>query len=239
MTCQPRHEAAGADEHWHDGGHGRPVGRHDCRRPLLSDHYFTAEPASAADTRPLRVQLNGRLLELRTARGVFSHDRLDQGTAVLLDQAPAAPAAGMLLDLGCGWGPIALSLALRSPSASVVAVDVNERALDLLRANASSLALANITVSRPGDVPAGTRFAAIYSNPPIRVGKAALRDLLMRWLPRLEPGASAYLVVQRNLGSDSLQAWLHTELGPAGYQVSRLASAKGFRLLHVVAPPER
>ena len=204
----------------------------------MSDHYFTAEPASAADTRHLRVELAGRPLGLRTARGVFSHDRLDQGTAVLLDRAPAPPATGTLLDLGCGWGPIAITLALLSPAAAVVAVDVNERSLDLLRVNAAGLGLTNVTVSQPDDVPADVRFAAIYSNPPIRVGKAALHEMLMRWLPRLEPGAPAFLVVQRNLGSDSLQAWLHGELGPGGYQVSRLASAKGFRVLRVIAPPE-
>lgn len=204
----------------------------------MSDHYFTAEPASPADLRPLRAELAGRLLELQTARGVFSHDRVDQGTAVLLRHVPPPPADGDLLDLGCGWGPIALSLAVRSASARVWGVDVNERALDLLRRNAFAHALGNVSAARPDDVPDHVRFGAIWSNPPIRVGKPALHAMLLRWLPRLKAGAPAYLVVQRNLGSDSLQSWLDDQLGPQGFAVSRAASDKGFRVLEVRAPPE-
>lgn len=202
----------------------------------MHDHYFTAEPASAADLRALRVDLGGRTLDLHTARGVFSPDRIDQGTAVLLQHAPPPPSDGDLLDLGCGWGPITLSLAVRSPAARVWGLDVNERALDLLRRNASAHALDNITASRPDDVPDDVRFRALWSNPPIRVGKPVLHQMLLHWLPRLEPGAAAYLVVQRNLGSDSLQSWLHEQLGPSGYGVSRFASDKGFRLLEVRSP---
>jgi 16S rRNA G1207 methylase RsmC len=79
------------------------------------------------------------------------------------------------------------------------------------------------------------RFAAIYSNPPVRVGKAALHDLLLKWLPRLKPGGRAYLVVQRNLGADSLATWLATQ----GYQVGRLKSKKGYRILEVYASPAK
>lgn len=202
----------------------------------MPDHYFTAEPASAADLRPLRVNLGGRTLDLVTARGVFSPDRVDRGTAVLLQHAPPPPSDGDLLDLGCGWGPIALSLAVRSPTARVWGLDVNERALDLLRRNAAANELNNITTTRPADVPGDVRFSALWSNPPIRVGKPVLHEMLLHWLPRLEPGASAYLVVQRNLGSDSLQSWLSDQLGPSGYAVSRFGSDKGFRLLEVRAP---
>lgn len=201
----------------------------------MPDHYFTAEPASAADLRPLNASLAGRTVSVQTARGVFSPDRVDHGTAVLLRHAPPPPSNGDLLDLGCGWGPISLSLAMRSPDANVWGVDVNERALDLLRRNAAAQGLDNITASRPDDVPADVRFAALWSNPPIRVGKAGLHEILLRWLPRLAPGASAYLVVQRHLGSDSLQAWL----GEQGWAASRFASEKGFRVLEVRPPASR
>jgi len=201
-----------------------------------ADHYFTARPASAGDLRPLTVRLAGHELSLVTASGVFSPDRLDVGTQVLLREAPAPPATGHLLDVGCGWGPISLSLASASPAATVWGVDVNERALDLLRRNASHLALNGVRASLPGDVPDGVRFAAIWSNPPIRVGKAALHELLLRWLPRLDAGASAYLVVQKHLGSDSLQRWIDAQLGPHGFATSRYASAKSYRVLHVQAP---
>lgn len=195
----------------------------------VPDHYFTAEPASTADLRPLQVTLAGRDLSLQTARGVFSPDRLDQGTAVLLRHVPPPPPQGHLLDLGCGWGPVSLTLALASPAAQVWAVDVNERALDLVRRNASGLGLGNVTAAVPDDVPADLRFAAIWSNPPIRVGKAVLHQMLLRWLPLLAPGASAHLVVQRNLGSDSLHGWLDEQ----GFAVTRAASDKGFRVLRV------
>ncbi|WP_028049853.1 class I SAM-dependent methyltransferase [Cellulomonas sp. URHD0024] len=194
------------------------------------DHYFTAHPASAEERRVLRVHLAGRELEVETARGIFSPDHVDLGTRVLLDHAPDAPATGQLLDLGCGWGPIALALALESPAAHVWAVDVNERALDLVRRNASRVGVTNLTAARPDEVPDDVRFAAIWSNPPIRVGKDALHELLLRWLPRLTDGGSAQLVVGKNLGADSLQRWIADQLPVT---VERTASAKGFRVLTV------
>jgi 16S rRNA G1207 methylase RsmC len=202
----------------------------------VSEHYFTARPGSAEDLRPLSVRLAGTDLELVTAGGVFSPDRVDLGTQVLLREAPEPPADGDLLDLGCGWGPVSLSLALLSPGARVWGVDVNERSLDLLRRNAAAAGVSNVQAVRPDEVPSDVRFTEIWSNPPIRVGKPALHEMLLHWLPRLRPGASAYLVVQRNLGSDSLHKWLEETLGPDGYVVSRHASAKGFRVLHVQAP---
>ena len=151
---------------------------------------------------------------------------------MLLAEAPPPPAAGTFLDLGCGWGPIALALALRSPDATIHAVDVNERSLDLTRRNAESLGCTGIRAMTAEEVPAGTAYDLIWSNPPIRVGKAVLHDLMRTWLPRLAPDGHAYLVVQKNLGSDSLQAWIERELGP-GLQVERFTSARGFRVLHV------
>lgn len=202
----------------------------------MSDHYFTAEPASAEERRRLTVRLAGRRVEVQTAPGIFSPDRIDQGTAVLLAEAPDPSPTGHLLDLGCGWGPIALTLALRSPDATVWGVDVNQRALALLRDNAAQLGLPRVRAVAPDDVPPDVRFGTIWSNPPIRVGKQVLHELLRTWLPRLDGDGSAYLVVQRNLGSDSLQRWLTGELAtthPGEFSVERYASAKGFRLLEV------
>jgi 16S rRNA (guanine1207-N2)-methyltransferase len=199
-----------------------------------SEHYFTARPASPSEQRDLRLRLDGEDVTVRVAPGVFSPGGLDKGTAVLLAEAPDPPATGHLLDLGCGWGPIALTLARRSPEATVWAVDVNERAVDLVRGNARRLALPNVRAARPDDVPGDLIFDAIWSNPPIRIGKAALHELLIAWLPRLRPGGTAYLVVQKNLGADSLHRWLAEHLPPDAYAVSRHASSKGFRVLAVV-----
>ena len=196
------------------------------------DHYFTESPASRLELRRLRVSLAGREVVVEVASGVFSPGGVDKGTAVLLREAPAPPGSGTFLDLGCGWGPVALTLALRAPEASVYAVDVNERAVDLTARNAAALGVARLHATTPDGVPADVTFDLIWSNPPIRVGKAALHDLLLDWLPRLAPGGEAYLVVQKNLGSDSLQRWLAEVLG-AGYAVDRHSTSKGFRVLRV------
>ncbi|HEY5230988.1 MAG TPA: methyltransferase, partial [Galbitalea sp.] len=168
--------------------------------------------------------------------GIFSPERIDAGTEVLLANVPAPPPGGNLLDLGCGWGPIALSLAIHSPHATVWAVDVNERALDLTRRNARSLGLDNVNACTPDDVPTDARFLAIWSNPPIRVGKNELHGLLEHWLPRLEPASDAWLVVQRNLGSDSLQRWLEATY-PEEFTFTRAATNKGYRVLRARRKP--
>jgi 16S rRNA G1207 methylase RsmC len=196
------------------------------------EHYFTASPSGREDRRRLRVRLADRELEVEVAGGVFSPGGLDRGTAVLLGEAPVPPPAGTFLDLGCGWGPVALTLALRSPAATVYAVDVNERAVDLTARNAAALGLAGVRASRPDGIPDQVAFDLIWSNPPVRVGKAALHELLLAWLPRLAPGGVAHLVVAKNLGADSLLRWLAGALGE-GYAVCRLATSGGFRVLEV------
>jgi 16S rRNA (guanine1207-N2)-methyltransferase len=196
------------------------------------DHYFSAEPASPGELRPLRVRLRGREVSVRVAAGVFSGDRLDLGTRVLLDAVDDPPATGTLVDVGCGWGPLTIAMAQASPGARVLAVDVNARARDLTARNAAALGLGNVTVLEPAqaldELPDG--IDEIWSNPPIRIGKAALHELLTTWLTRLRPDGRAHLVVQRNLGADSLHRWLAEELGT---DVTRTASSKGFRVLTV------
>jgi 16S rRNA (guanine1207-N2)-methyltransferase len=196
-----------------------------------TDHYFTAEPATPEERRAIEVTLDGRRFRLATARGVYSPDRLDPGTAVLLHGAPDPSPTGHLLDIGCGWGPISLTLALRSPDATVWGVDVNRRSLDLARANALTVGLDNTTFCEPDDVPDEVRFTTIWSNPPIHVGKPALHALLERWLPRLADDGVAHLVVQKHLGSDSLQRWINEQ--DWGLTCTRLSSTKAFRILEV------
>jgi 16S rRNA (guanine1207-N2)-methyltransferase len=179
----------------------------------------------------VRLALPERTLELITDSGVFSADRVDPGTELLLMHRPHVPASGDLLDLGCGYGPIAVTLALRAPAATVWAVDVNDRALELCAANARAHDSVNVHAVLPEDVPADVRFAAMWSNPPIRVGKAALHELLLRWLPRLVPGGVAHLVVSKHLGADSLARWLAGQ----GFTIDRRASRRGYRLLDVTA----
>lgn len=194
-------------------------------------HYFSPTPDTPSEPSSVRLDLPDLSLTLRTDRGVFSAARVDPGTKVLLSVAPAPPASGDLLDLGCGYGPVALTLASRSPGATVWAVDVNERARALTAANAEAAGLANVRVAAPEDVPGDVVFAALWSNPPVRVGKAAMHELLTTWLGRLADGASATLVVQKHLGADSLHRWLEGQ----GWAVDRLASRMGYRVLAVRA----
>jgi len=200
---------------------------------MTQDHYFSAEPASPAELREREVVLAGRPVTVQTAGGIFSPDGIDKGTAVLLKHVPAPPETGTFLDLGCGWGPMALTLALHSPAATVHAVDVNQRALDLVRRNAAALGCA-VTALAPEDVPDHTTYDLIWSNPPIRVGKAVLHEMMRTWLPRLAPGGEAWLVVQKNLGADSLLKWLATEFPDLA--VDRPATSGGFRLIRVARP---
>jgi 16S rRNA G1207 methylase RsmC len=197
----------------------------------MDDHYFTADPSVAFKRAPVRASVWGHELDLVSGSGVFAQGRVDIGTAVLFRETQP-PLAGRVLDLGCGFGVIGLAVA-RAGAATVTAVDVNERAVLLANENAATLGLADrFTASTPDGVPPDAVFDEIWSNPPIRIGKAALHELLLIWLPRLVPGGRAVMVVGKNLGADSLQRWL----GEQGYPTGRLASAKGFRVLETRRP---
>ena len=200
----------------------------------MSDHYFTARPETGHRPGRVHVLLPDVHLELDTDAGMFSPGRLDAGTRLLLDVAADPPGRppGDLLDLGCGYGPIALVLAARAPATTVWAVDVNERALALCARNAARAGLGNVRAVPPGDPDLPARYAGIWSNPPIRIGKQALHDLLGGWLPRLAPGAAATAVVQRHLGADSLHRWLAAQ----GWDVQRITSRAGYRVLRITRP---
>jgi 16S rRNA G1207 methylase RsmC len=196
----------------------------------MTDHYFSAAPGAAERRKMIKVTLWGIEMQLVTAAGVFSPDALDRGTAILLRASPVPRGSPRLLDLGCGYGPIALALALHCPGARVDAVDVNERALALCGDNVAALGVADrVQVSRPEDIDPDVRYDEIWSNPPIRIGKEALHALLESWLRRLQPSGVARLVVGKNLGADTLQRWLIGQ----GYRCERTASAQGFRVLEV------
>jgi 16S rRNA (guanine1207-N2)-methyltransferase len=198
--------------------------------PPESSHYFSEQPAGTELRRTITARIWGHELTLTTAGGVFAADGLDRGTAVLLRASPIPQGSPRILDLGCGYGPIALAVAVHCPEALVDAIDVNERALALCRENAEALGVADrVRVLRPGEVEPDTRYDEIWSNPPIRIGKQALHELLLTWLPRLAPDGVARLVVGKNLGSDTLQRWLIEQ----GYACERAAASKGFRVLVV------
>ena len=199
---------------------------------MSDNHYFASSPEGPLVTREITVNLNGNKTQVLTAGGIFSPEHIDQGTQVLLTHLEAANPTGTFLDIGCGWGPIALALALHSPKAKIYAVDVNERSLQLTKMNAEKLGITNIIVCKPDDVPQGIMFDEIWSNPPIRVGKKVLHEILNVWIKKLVQGGTARLVVQKNLGSDSLHKWLMEEFSPE-FDSTRIDSSKTFRVLKV------
>lgn len=200
----------------------------------MSEHYFSPV-AGTDDTRhPLRVTLAGAPRDLVSSASVFSGRGLDKATAVLLarlDALPSVPPGATIVDLGCGWGPIALTAAIENPDATVWAVDVSERARALTRENAARLGLRRVRVVAPEEVPADLAVDVLWSNPPIRIGKEALHELLLTWTSRLVPTGWGALVVGRNLGADPLASWLDGHLERRA--VRKVASAKGFRVLEI------
>ena len=196
-----------------------------------SGQYFEPSPSSRSAPKEIRLDLPDLSLTLATDRGVFSPDRIDTGTKHLLLDGPMPAEAGTLVDLGCGYGPIACALARRSPAATVLAIDVNERALDLCRSNAERLGLTNVHAVSAERVPAELVIDELWSNPPIRIGKAQLHHVLGTWLGRLAPTGRALLVVQKHLGADSLHRWMESE----GWSVDRRSSRAGYRVLEVRA----
>lgn len=199
---------------------------------MSAEHYFSETPATEFKAREIEISLDGQRVRVTTAGGVFSPEHLDTGTAVLLEHLDEVPAGGNILDIGCGWGPIALAIAARSPKATVWAIDVNDRSRRLTEINAKRLGLSNIKVCAPDEIPEDLRFSGIWSNPPIRVGKAELHGILLKWLPRLTEAGEAWLVVQKNLGADSLLRWMQAEL-PQDLVSDRVDSSKTFRVLRV------
>lgn len=200
----------------------------------MDEHYFTPSPTTDARRFPLPVRLAGRDLELVSSASVFSGHGVDKATAVLLnrlDEIMEPPPRARILDLGCGWGPIALTAAITHPHAEVWAVDVSERARELTAQNVERAGLTNVRVVAPEEVPEDLVLDAIWSNPPIRIGKPALHDLLLEWTARLAPEGTAALVVGKNLGADPLARWLGEQLPDR--EVAKVASAKGFRVLEV------
>lgn len=197
----------------------------------MNQHYFSESPDGAFVPGNIEVELAGAARSVVTAGGVFSPEHLDRGTEILLKTLAKLDdeAEGPILDLGCGWGPIALAAALERPDCEVWAVDVNERSRTLTRENASRLGLENVQVAEPHDVPESVRFGEIRSNPPIRVGKEALHGMLHLWLPRLVVGGFASLVVAKHLGADSLQRWIAAEFPEL--TVERVARDKGFHVI--------
>ena len=202
------------------------------RLGAMTDHYFSSDPQSPARLGVVEVNLRGHHYSVAVASGTFSPGGLDRGTAVLLAHAPTPPLTGVLVDVGCGWGPVTLALAKNAPDSTVLAVDTNPRARELTSRNAASAGAGNVQVMSPEEVPDSLVVDCVWSNPPIRIGKKALHELLAGWLYRLSPTGQAWLVVAKHLGAESLTRWLNTDLDGA-FVATRYARDKGYHVIKV------
>jgi 16S rRNA (guanine1207-N2)-methyltransferase len=198
---------------------------------MPQQHYFSEQPETQTTTHPIEFELEGKTFNLTAASGTFSSTRLDAGTKILLRESAFFPDSGTILDIGCGWGPISIAIAALRPNTSVIGLDVNARSLELASANASALGLKNFKAVRAPEIAEDQLFDGIWSNPPIRVGKAVLHELMQTWIPKLKPGASAMLVIQKQLGAESFQKWLESSF--EGFTVTRHSIDKGYRVIRV------
>lgn len=201
---------------------------------MAGEHYFTEDPSAPLKTSEVSFEVGQSEFLLTAGSGTFSSSKLDPGTRVLLSKSDHFPTAGNVLDLGCGWGPISCAIARLSPETKVWALDINQRSLDLTQKNASRLGLHNIKPVVASQIPDDVQFSSIWSNPPIRIGKQALHELLNTWIPRLAPEGEAMLVVAKQLGADSLSTWLQNQFPEL--EISRFSTDKGYRVLRIFRP---
>lgn len=197
----------------------------------MSEHYFTARPSTARRPEEVVETLRGREYVFLTDAGVFSKGRVDTGTRILIEHLPL-PAAGDVLDVGCGYGPIGLVIAAESPEARVLMVDVNERAVELARRNLQRNGVANaeVVVGDGFDAVGAGRFSLIVSNPPIRAGKRVIYPWVDEAYERLEPGGKLLMVARTSQGAKSLARKIADVFG----HVAEPGRGSGYRVLEAV-----
>ena len=204
---------------------------------VSNEHYFSKAPAGERKLKEVSFSVGGREITARASTGTFSSSGLDKGTKVLLSQSNLFPKSGNVLDLGCGWGPIALAIATICPDSRVWAIDVNARSVELTQQNAENLGLKNVESLLADALPADLKFKEIWSNPPIRIGKAELHELLRKYLGRLLPGGRSMLVVQKQLGAESLMKWLSEEF--TNCSVHKAHAYKGYWVIELISPTDQ
>lgn len=195
----------------------------------MSDHYFTAKPGAEHKPFQFQAELRGRVYYFQSDAGVFSKGEVDFGTRLLIDCLELQPGE-VVLDLGCGLGPIGLVAAdLVGPTGRVYMVDVNERAVELARKNvqANGICNAEVLVSDGLSALAGLSFDWVLSNPPIRAGKQVVYSLLTDAFHALKPGGCLLVVIRTKQGAKSLEAYLEELAGSC----TTMDKKGGFRVL--------
>ncbi|PRO64618.1 class I SAM-dependent methyltransferase [Alkalicoccus urumqiensis] len=192
----------------------------------MSEHYYSRRPGTESRKETIELDISGKSMPFWVDRGVFSRGGLDFGSRLLLESWEAPSVDGPVLDAGCGWGPLGLTIASWCPEREVVLVDINERSAELSRANAERQRLGNVTVRQQnlmeGEEP-GT-YAAVVTNPPIRAGKDVVFQLYEGAWEVLRPGGVLYVVIQKKQGAPSTKQ----KLQDLGFHVETKAKSKGY-----------
>jgi len=199
----------------------------------MTQHYYTENPQSAHDVRLHQASVAGLTMKFYTDSGVFSKTGLDDGTRLLIETAPALE--GRVLDMGCGWGALGLTLAKLNPAARFVLTDVNSRATHLAQKNARENGLTGVEIlTGDGFQKIEGTFDYVFTNPPIRAGKQVIYGWFEESIRRLNPGGELYLVIRKQQGAPSAQKFLLT-LTP---NVDIMARDKGYWILRAVKEKE-
>ena len=176
----------------------------------MNDHYYTRVPQSESKPVGCEYTYRGVALTFQTDAGVFSKGEVDTGTRLLLEALPEEM-KGDILDLGCGWGVIGISIARKWPETKVTMADVNTRALDLSRENAKRNGAEVTCVESDGMAELAEKtFDAVVTNPPIRAGKQVIYRMFADAAARLKPGGALYLVIRKQQGAESCMKYLQT-----------------------------
>lgn len=192
-------------------------------------HYFENDTNLGSNPRNVEYVFNNVSFTLESDVGVFSKNKLDKGSELLIGTLLPLELGKSLLDLGCGIGVIGLTLAYFHPGLNVVSTDVNTRALGLCSANAATLKLGQRVTVLQSDIYTKVegKFDSIVSNPPIRAGKKVTYEIYRGALTHLIDGGSLYIVIRKQQGALSVKSYLEELFG----NVTVLARDKGYYVL--------
>jgi 16S rRNA (guanine1207-N2)-methyltransferase len=172
---------------------------------LLSEHYYSRTQKVESEPKFWDFTLRNQLFRFKTDNGVFSKKEVDFGSRLLIEAFELPNVEGSVLDVGCGYGPIGLSIAKNYPERIVHMIDVNERAIELSKANAEQNAVHNVEIYE-SDTLINVKefnFAAILTNPPIRAGKKTVHDIFEQSYEHLVAGGELWIVIQKKQGAPS------------------------------------
>jgi len=173
----------------------------------MNDHYYTSAPSS--ESRPVEAKFTyrGHSLTMKTDAGVFSRGELDAGTRILLEALPEH-ITGRVLDLGCGWGPVGVSVHLENPNTEIFFSDINERALGLTQENALRYSVPGTFIQSDGFSEIEGIFDCIITNPPIRTGKQTIYRMFADAKNHLSEQGELYIVIRKQQGAESAKKYL-------------------------------